>query len=241
MSFILTLATCGTNAWHQLQNKNQGWEFFLSLTNLCFLFMAIYFLAAASLSFNDWRKKRYAYFVSVPGGNSITESLLFGSSNIMEDDDMQLELPAPLGHKVFWVMFEVGFSIAVFIDIIFWTTIRLDSTPDLLVVILHALNGVLMIGELFFNSLVFVPSHVFFVWLALLAYGAEVFIWHKVGGEWAYPFLDPANKMAKAYYPVLVITVTVTFFIGFVLVKLRDRNKTRRFQLNVQDSGPFLF
>lgn len=38
----------------------------------------------------------------------------FGSS--IEDDDMQIETPAPTSHKVFWIMFEVGFSLALFIE-----------------------------------------------------------------------------------------------------------------------------
>lgn len=240
ISLLLTLATCITNVVHQISVNGQDWVFFLSFTNLCFILMAIYFLGTAIISFRDWRVKRYAYFVSVPGGNSTTESLLFGSTSladldddILEDDDMEIQIPAPTSHKVFWILFEVGFSLALFIDIIFWATfIHYNYEPDSLVVVLHALNGILMMGELCLNSFKFIASHVVFVWLVLFVYAIEVVVWHSVDGRWAYLFLDPSNKIAFLYYPVLFIVATLTFFAGYLLTKVRDRKKTaKRFPL----------
>jgi len=188
-------------------------EFFLSFTNLCFIFMAFYFLVAIILSYRDWRKKRNAFFVSVPGANSTTESLLFGGDTLLDDDEAEQEEGASLGHKIFWVMFEVAFTVAVFVDFVFWTALYTGSL-DLFVVALHALNGIFMIVELFLNSMVFIPGHVIFVWFLMLLYVIEVLVWRFVGNVWAYPFLDYGNKLAFVYYPTLFVTVTITFFFG---------------------------
>jgi len=204
--------------------------------------MSIYFLAAAILSFNDWRTKRHAYFVSVPGANSTTESLLFGSQ-MDDDEELQVAEQTPWSHKVFWVMFETAFSLAIFIDVIFWSVPLYSGTIDVFVVILHALNGALMIGELFFNSLKFVGSHVVFVWFLLGCYTIEIFVWHAVDGLWAYPYLDTAKPIAYAYYPVLFVAATVTFLIGYLLVKLRDRKKGKTYSTlsSIQDAPQFVF
>ena len=34
----------------------------------------------------------------------------------MDDEELQVAAPAPLSHKVFWVMFEVAFSLAIFME-----------------------------------------------------------------------------------------------------------------------------
>eukprot|EP00026_Physarum_polycephalum_P014055 Phypoly_transcript_14525.p1 GENE.Phypoly_transcript_14525~~Phypoly_transcript_14525.p1 ORF type:complete len:281 (+),score=29.16 Phypoly_transcript_14525:101-943(+) len=241
LSLLLTLATCATNVIHQVHMHKQQWEFFLSFTNLCFIFMAVYFLAAALLSFDDWRKKRYAYFISVPGGNSTTESLLFGSQ--MDDEELQVVTPAPRSHRVFWVMFEVSFSFAIFIEVMFFWSALHSGSPDVFVFLLHAVNGVLMLGELLFNSLIFVASHIVFVWILLLLYTIEVFIWHAVDGRWPpYPYLESGDKMAFAFYPMLFVAASVTFMIGYFLVKLRDRRKGKPFaKLDIQDAPQFVF
>lgn len=241
VALILSLGTCISNATHQLGLIDKYEEFFLSFTNWCFIFLAVYFLIATCLSFADWRRKRYAYFVSVPTSNSTTESLLFGSNTIEEEDDPDptTETKTPIIHRVFWVMFEVAFTVAVFVDLVFWTTLYTGSL-DAIVIVLHALNGMLMLGELCLNSLVFAPGHIIFVWIILLMYLIEVWVWHAVGNVWAYAFLDYSNNLAFVYYPALFVTATVTFFIGFLLVKLRDRNKRAK-AITVQVDQHFSF
>jgi len=131
---------------------------------------------------------------------------------------------------------------AIFIDLVFWLTLTTAGKLDLFVVILHGLNGVLMVGELFLNSLVFVAGHVFFVWIVLLSYMIEVWIWAAVDHVWAYSVLDFShNNLAYAYYPALFVTATVTFYIGYFLVKLRDRKKHVHVYRNIQQEETFVF
>jgi len=137
-------------------------------------------------------------------------------------------------------MFEVAFSMAIFVDIVFWSTLATGSI-DAFVIILHALNGILMMVELFMNSMVFAPGHVIFVWITLLGYMVEVWVWHAVGKVWAYPFLDFSNKLAAAYYPALFVAATATFYIGLLLTKLRDCKKQAKVYPNIHQEEPFIF
>lgn len=71
LSFALSLATCITNAVHQVRSHGQHWIFFLSLTNICFIFMAIYFLVCKIF------KKRYILFYFSITQHFILLSILF--------------------------------------------------------------------------------------------------------------------------------------------------------------------
>lgn len=160
-----------------------------------------------------------------------------------EDDSDPVEVDTPVIYKIFWVMFEIAFTMSVYVDLIFWLTLTTTGHLDTIVVILHGLNGLLMIGELVLNSMVFVPGHVIFIWLVLLSYLVEVWIWAAVDHVWAFSVLDFYHNgvLVFVYYPALFITATVTFFIGYFLVKIRDRKKHIQVYHNIQQDDTFVF
>jgi len=217
-------------------------HFFLDFTNITFILLTAYFSVATFLSWNTWRKRRQMYFISVPTSDDSEESLLYGTTtNEDEMDDLQHEtrpnLPTSL--KVLWVVFEICFTAAIYSDIVFWLNVY-NGQLNWRYFIFHGVNGILVLGELFLSSMIFVPIHVLFIYLYLAVYLLFVISLYLIYNVWVYQFLNWSGAYAFIFYPAYILISTIVFFFGYILVKLRDRQKNTKVYRNIQEE-PFSF
>lgn len=102
----------------------------------------------------------------------------------------------------------------------------------------HGFNFVLVLGEMFLNSIPFFPYLLGYVGLWTSFYGIWAFINFSSSGKWMYPFLDASQPWAPFAYLGLFAVHWV--FFGFVILLLQIKYwilqyfSTSRQQLQVQ-------
>jgi len=225
-----------------------GGKFFLPYTNINFILLTVYFVCAVIFSLREYKfQKQYDLGIGSRGNSSINiiESPLVNELGDFLDDDeaengggwarrKRFYLTWPM--KMFWVLFELCFTNALFLDIVFWGLL-FPAKPDWsnpFSYFVHFTNLILVFVELLLNSLTFIPAHFLFELVFVLCYTVVVFSWYGVSHSWLYPFLDATKYTAIFVYPGLLIFSIICFSCGYGLVKLRDRRKGESQYLHVE-------
>jgi len=184
---------------------------FFMYTNITFLLMLTYFVIGTTLSWKDWKHSRR--YSSLSAGESQSLSV----NGVLHEKESELRLH----HKAFWVLFQICFTSAVFLDIVFWSLIfhPPGRWNDF---VFHGANSIFIGVELAINSIIFVPSHVYFQFIYILIYAVLAFSYYGVTHVWLYGFLNWYDKLFPIYYVVALLLPTCIFFIGYLLTRLRD-------------------
>lgn len=140
-----------------------------------------------------------------------------------------------LGYAVV-TLFHINLTTVLIVDTLTWTLLwpmlKRNPDPERLAFFAHQLfnftsynqhgfNCVLMLGELFLNSIPFYPYLLGFVGLWTCSYGVFAFINFSSSGKWMYPFLDASQPWAPFAYLGLFVVHWVFFALVILLLQIK--------------------
>jgi len=124
-----------------------------------------------------------------------------------------------------WVLFETVLANAVFLDIVYWALLyrpcRVITFVDFS---LHALNGILMVIDLFLNAMPFEIGHMpFALGYAMVYVLMTIGLYEDQNFDMPYGFLDPGNRGAAGTYFGLMVALAVCYCAVWGLGAARTR------------------
>jgi len=221
-----------------------GGRFFLPYTNINFILLTSYFVCAVIYSLREYSFQKKS---DLTIGNRSINTISVETPIETELGDFLVDetevgwarrkrFYLSIWMKFFWVLFELCFTNALFLDVVFWGLLfpAQQNWSNPLTYFVHFVNLILIFVELLLNSITFIPAHYVFELTFVLCYTVVVFSWYGVSHSWLYPFLDVTKIFAIFAYPGLLIFSSLCFFSGYGLMKLRDRRRGESQYLHVE-------
>eukprot|EP00037_Helgoeca_nana_P036503 m.11683 g.11683 ORF g.11683 m.11683 type:complete len:272 (-) comp7485_c0_seq1:96-911(-) len=129
-----------------------------------------------------------------------------------------------------WSMFHVALSTALFLDLVFWSILWAqvggnEEMPGFFSVLnVHAINSVLLLGEVFLGKLQMVPAQIAWVLMYTVAYILMTWIDISVTDDCVpYSFLEVGPDIAPAWYVGMVAFLSTVYFLTYKCVQLKER------------------
>jgi len=207
----------------------------LFYTNLSFLVLTIYFCFSVFISLREYLRTRQTHHqkLFIVAGDDDDDDDEEGNDNDDDENDSDIITETPLEKaeaavlswwmKLFWLLFQLSFTNALFLDLVFWLLLFNGDWSDPFNYLVHGFNFLFIVVELLLCSIPFTLSHVLFQILYQLAYGIIAFSWYGTSGQWVYPFLDVTSINALKFYPGMLVGSFSCFVAGLGLAKLRDK------------------
>lgn len=125
-----------------------------------------------------------------------------------------------------WILFEISFPVAYLVSAVVTFVlipfVKKEGLPAKtfflpMALLMHNANIVFMAWEFMLNELSFSYYHFIFMLFYGISYVIFSWIWYVYRGVFYYFFLDYKRKYALIWYIVLLIFITILFFIGYYL------------------------
>jgi hypothetical protein len=137
--------------------------------------------------------------------------------------------------KVTYILFEVGFSFAIVVAILYWTVEYPGNFADaneaekIVSAHVHGVTFVWMLLDLFLNRITFIYTHVVFVAIFAVLYFIINGTYTAVSGSPIYSVLTWSDGYTALTIFVIFIGLAVAFVFGWVLTRMRNRCTQRHY------------
>ncbi|KAJ3290516.1 hypothetical protein HDU79_003173 [Rhizoclosmatium sp. JEL0117] len=200
-------------------------SFWLVYTILCLILEIVYFGRTLWGFFTEWTWLGLIFYLSTAVYNS---HLYVTKSNALATMEAR-----PYWMKYSnWLLYALPATYVYIVSIVFWALLasvlsNADSVNSWLTVSQHALNSVIMIGELVLGRIPLAYAFMIpFIVIALMYLGIAL-VFHAVYGSWSYGFLDTSKPMWYLWYIGVILFFVIEFVVVVYIHNSRDRRRER--------------
>ena len=231
-------------------------KWYIWLTNWSFLFVALYFVCATTVTAIHYKKERKRRAQGNNQGtladtadsnrnsnNRCEPSYELQTGHVSDDGEVifiaeppeaSREIPMAWFHEALWVIYNIASTAALLVTLTFWLLIFNSSdTASAIVVIFHGVNAVVMVIDTSLSSIPVRLFHVIYPMLYCIAYIIFTVIYWAAGMPYIYPQTDYTGRpVLSAVSQLCIVFIGIplcqSVMFGFYRLRVWMKNRCRK-------------